>query len=139
MIKHVHAELMMQYAQDALTTNKPWELWEYQAQENARWVSLDNHPRWVISCKYRRKPKTININGFEVPEPVREPLELATSYYTPDLSAPEGYRIYTWSDINLDWKELNLGLIHLTKEAAILHSKALLSFTSKEPTQDESN
>ncbi|MEK9497103.1 hypothetical protein V2H77_11680 [Photorhabdus sp. P32] len=28
MTKHAHAELMLQYAQDALKTNEPWKLWE---------------------------------------------------------------------------------------------------------------
>lgn len=27
---HIHAELMAQYAEDALITDKPWELWEYK-------------------------------------------------------------------------------------------------------------
>ena len=27
-MKHKHAELMMQYAQDAMETDKPWERWE---------------------------------------------------------------------------------------------------------------
>lgn len=139
MIKHVHAELMMQYAQDALTTNKPWELWEHKPLNLFPWVRLDSHPKWIGTCEYRRKPKTININGFEVPEPVREPLELATLYYTPALFAPKGYLDQSWSDTDHNWKDLNRGFIHLTKEDAILHSKALLSFTSKEPTQDESN
>jgi hypothetical protein len=31
----------------------------------------------------------------------------------------------------MDFDTLNKGLIHLTKEAAMLHAKALLSFTQK--------
>jgi hypothetical protein len=29
------------------------------------------HPHWISNVDYRRKPRTININGIEVPEPVR--------------------------------------------------------------------
>ena len=28
MPKHIHAELMKQYAEDAMTTDEPWKLWE---------------------------------------------------------------------------------------------------------------
>ena len=28
MAKHIHADLMLQYAQDAMETDKPWERWE---------------------------------------------------------------------------------------------------------------
>ena len=31
-MKHKHAELMMQYAQDAMETDKPWERWQYQTE-----------------------------------------------------------------------------------------------------------
>ena len=27
MPKHIHADLMKQYAEDAMTTNEPWKLW----------------------------------------------------------------------------------------------------------------
>lgn len=70
---HIHAELMAQYAEDALTTNRPWELWEVMPV-NSEWMPLYDNPSWNTATKYRRKQKTININGFEVPEPVREPL-----------------------------------------------------------------
>ena len=29
MTKHIHADLMMEYAKDAMETDKPWERWEY--------------------------------------------------------------------------------------------------------------
>jgi len=29
MTAHKHADLMLQYAQDAMETDKPWERWEY--------------------------------------------------------------------------------------------------------------
>lgn len=81
---------------------------------------------------YRVKPKTININGYEVLEPVRTKLNEEDAYYIPDAL---GYAFYIsdwWSDTDQDLEFLNLGLIHLTKEAAIQHAKALLSFTAKE-------
>ena len=77
------------------------------------------------------KPKTININGYEVPEPVRTRLNDGDTYYIPDVLSYDFYISDWWSNTDQDLKFLNLGLIHLTKEAAIQHAKALLSFTAK--------
>ena len=54
---HIHAALMAQYAQDALTTDKPWELWEFQSSSNGSWNTVTTHPAWSIHGKYRRKPE----------------------------------------------------------------------------------
>ena len=56
MSKHIHAELMKQYAEDAMTTGEPWKLWEYSEDEQ-RWFALNTCPNWHISLKYRRKQK----------------------------------------------------------------------------------
>ena len=74
---HIHAELMIQYGQDALITDKPWRLWECRRclGINNVWRVCDSEITWSIHIEYRRKQKTININGFDVPEPVREPLD----------------------------------------------------------------
>ena len=56
MPKHVHAELMKQYAEDAMTTNEPWKLWEYDPCKGG-WRSLSDNPVWDVYCKYRRKEK----------------------------------------------------------------------------------
>lgn len=56
--KHPHAELMLQYAQDAMTTDKPWELWELCKSFDpylSEWRNLSTHPRWIEGNKYRRK------------------------------------------------------------------------------------
>ncbi len=71
---------------------------------------------------------TININGFDVPEPCREPLEYGTEYYKVSLSFNK-YNRYVWGGDEIDHYHLSNGLIHLTKKAAKKHSKALRSFT----------
>jgi hypothetical protein len=58
MNKHKHAELMAQYAQDAMTTDKPWELWEARAHPNRDWFVMKGDPCWSVDFDYRRKPKT---------------------------------------------------------------------------------
>lgn len=127
---HVHQKLMEQYAEDALTTDRPWELWEYMP-ENREWIPLYDNPAWHPATKYRRKQKTININGFEVPEPVRVPLPVGQFYYSPHILASKGFVAeHEWNNTNYNYHLLKAGLIHLTPEAAELHAKALLSFTS---------
>lgn len=56
MTRHIHADLMMQYAQDALETDKPWERWEYM-NLSLTFVKLPENPTWNVAVAYRRKPK----------------------------------------------------------------------------------
>ena len=91
----------------------------------------DNHWFLMGIYRFRLKPRTININGFEVPEPVREPLPVGSEYFTADPVIPAYHREYVWRDDSADQTFLKRGVIHLTKEAAIQHAKALLSFTAK--------
>jgi len=82
-------------------------------------------------CQFRIVPKTININGHEVSEPLREAPEYGTTYFysCPNLSAL--YGSYYWSGSEYDFRQLKTGFAHLTREAAIAHAEALLSFTSE--------
>jgi hypothetical protein len=130
-MKHKHAELMALYAQDAMETDKPWERWERRYKGHTYWQSLNCCPTWTPVTEYRRKPRTIKINGFEVPEPVREPLEDGQEYYIPSITFGSGAGHHSWRGDNHDDGWLAKGLIHLTKEAAETHAKALLSFTKK--------
>ena len=56
MTRHIHADLMMQYAKDAMETDKPWERWEFKDNEELEWQDL-GWPIWHEQCQYRRKPK----------------------------------------------------------------------------------
>lgn len=130
-MKHIHADLMKQYAEDAQETDKPWKRWEVFLNPNG-WTKFTYHPSWSEKAQYRYITKTININGFEVPEPVREPLENGHMYYivTPCFKDITDHSY--WNSYDVHKMRLNRGLIHLTKENAELHAKALLSFTIKE-------
>jgi hypothetical protein len=72
MNKHKHAELMMQYAQDAMTTDTPWELWECRVPRSLdpRWANFYTDPEWSSSINYRRKPKqhTITLSTDQLDE-----------------------------------------------------------------------
>ena len=56
-MKHPHAELMLQYAQDAMTTDKPWELWEFR--NTNIWRNCTVSLVWNARFEYRRKPQTV--------------------------------------------------------------------------------
>ena len=135
---HVHAELMALYAQDAMESETPWERWEYRRSELIGWISVNTHPEWDDCTEYRRKTKTIHINGIEVPEPCREPLACDTKYYMPDIvdSLDGKWAWSAWDDDEVDHARLKAGIVHLTKEAAEMHAKALVSFTEAKSCEE---
>lgn len=57
MNKHPHAELMKQYAEDAMMTEYPWRLWEVRQKDIGAWSDLVRHPSWYLASEYRRKSK----------------------------------------------------------------------------------
>ena len=123
---HKHAELMRQYAEDAAETDRPWERWLFSEGEAYQFKNCRRQPEWRPYYSYRRKPRTITINGIEVPEPVREPLKEGQRFYAVENTAPSGSIYCKWDNRQLYHDLLKRGFIHLTKEAAVLHAKALI-------------
>ena len=126
---YIHAAAMAEYAKDAAETDKPWERWEFSCY-GKEYISIENHPLWHEDNKYRRKPKTILINGHEVSEPCRTPLQDGEVYWT--LTFSDGVINLTWLSDEDDGNYLKNGVVHLTKEAAEKHFNALKSFTAQE-------
>lgn len=133
MTAHIHAALMLQYAQDASTTEKPWEMWEFRCDEHEKWAVLTGNPAWDDDTKYLRKPRTIRIGEIEIPEPVREPLQNGEKYFVPaiDYDGHDNINSFEWDGDSADTRLLNQGMVHLTGEAALAHAKALLALTAK--------
>ena len=128
---HIHAAAMAEYAKDAIETDMPWERWEVSMPEGSNeYRDLLNHPGWLEKLKYRRKPKVILINGHEVPEPCRTPLEIGAAYWTFTFFFASVIKFY-WDGDRDDRNALKNGSIHLTKEAAQKHLNALKSFTAQ--------
>ena len=133
MTAHVHAALMLQYAQDAMETDRPWERWEYKVHgSNCEWLSvLNTHPDWNLNYAYRRKPQTIKVTvngkkiGFPKPEKIAPPD--GTRYWMPTQRSAFGFDIqnYIWEGDDGDFGFLNHGLIHLSPEAAQAHADVL--------------
>jgi hypothetical protein len=69
-------------------------------------------------------PRTITVNGVEVPEPLREPPENGTFVW---VVSPSGeIEIYKWDGKKDLVRALNFGLLHLTESAASAHFEAMI-------------
>lgn len=132
MTAHKHAALMLQYAQDALETDKPWLRWEHTF--NARWYDCDQHPSWDRGIEYRRKPRTITYT-VTIPEPLNSRPKIGTIYYVPSLAVQELYVAYVWQNKQLDNMRLKRGACFTGAHKAIAAAKAMLPpFQLKYPT-----
>lgn len=131
MTKHIHADLMLQYAQDAAETDKPWLLWEIYNYSREDWTTLDEHPRWAKVTLYRKKPATVMVNGIEVPAPIKDKLKLLDlKYYLPNINDPGRPHSFMFRDDGYDNQMLKAGLLYLSSEDAEARAKAMLITTA---------
>lgn len=78
----------------------------------------------------RVKQETININGHDVPAPLKTLPKEGTYVYWPVWGNTSGSTYGTAVGCNDNLPTLlAYGVLHLTKEAASAHAKALISFT----------
>ena len=81
--------------------------------------------------KFRLSQEMITIGGVSFPKPESEPLEINTEYWVAEAS----YGYYAtanptlWVDDSQDRLYLKRGLVHLSKENAISHAKALIKLS----------
>lgn len=117
-MKHKHYDLILQWIKD--TTQIVEVLNDF-----GLWVEIHN-PLWFTESEYRFKPKFIKVNGFVIPEPVREPLALGQDYWlaATDLGWPEEA---TWDNCEIDFRRLHLGIVHLVESKAQAHIDAMLA------------
>lgn len=90
-------------------------------------ITLEN----ISLLDWKIKHKTININGYEVPEPIRVRPREGELYYIPYLTDSK-VQTFKFAESITTSRWLKEGLLHKTKEAAELHLEALLSFTKHE-------
>ena len=124
---HVHAELMAEYAKDAAKSKEPWKDWEISASfDSTYWISCTRNPGWDLDRHYRRKPKTVTINGIVVNKGLTE-ANYDTLVYIPALHLHEKYIALRFEDAFK--RGLERGLAHATKEDAIAMADAMLAFS----------
>ena len=127
MTKHVHADLMLQYARDAQESDEPWERWEYFHSSTGEWKSLKKL-NWNPNVMYRRKPKMLSVtlaSGEVVswPEPQRTELEYGDAYFY--VNAYGSVTFEEWDCLECEIDTLSNGWVHLTEDAAKQHTAAL--------------
>ncbi len=124
-----HAELAAIYAKQMAEYDEPWKFWEYKLSGETEWIRPHNHICFHHNWEYRQIPKTIKINGFEVPEPMRVKPENGKIFYFVALGATDGARAECWTGGEYDNIRFNRGICHATELAALIHAKALFSFS----------
>lgn len=98
--------------------------WRYVGDTN--WMDVIGEPCWDADKEYRIRPRTIRIGDIDVPEPVRDKLAEGCQYFIADMHDDDFWGRSSWGNDTSDEVWLSRGLIHLTKEAAIEHAKALI-------------
>lgn len=124
MTAHKHAALMLQYAQDAMETDKPWERWEIETLDG--WDKCGTSISWGECNNYRRKPQTIKVGKWEFPKPITFAPKIDTIYWVIRLH-PKGFAPddLIWSGDETDASLLRNNMIHLSREAAQAHADVL--------------
>lgn len=134
MTAHKHAALMLQYAKDAMETDKPWERWEVRiaanVQPNAVFERLSSHPEWHTSNEYRRKSQIIKVGKWEFPKPITKGPDFGTTYWATmfDYSGDRKFIASAgqeWTDSPMDEALLEGNLCHLSYDAALAHANVL--------------
>lgn len=76
--------------------------------------------------RFRLAPRTIIVNGVEVPAPEMVAPERGVQYLIPSLSKESLYRSYVWYGGEFDKQMLDRDLVYLTPSDAIARAKAML-------------
>ena len=127
MTAHKHAALMLQYAQDALETDKPWDRWEFRVLDTEGWLDCAGGIGFSDLCEYRRKPRTITYT-ITIPEPMREAPERQQRYFMASPASWPYCNEFRWCGEAREHEWLKRGLCFATKEDAIAAAKAMLPF-----------
>lgn len=107
-----------------VSTNPPWKpFMEYHGNVSMKYV---DNPDFAGACEYRIAPRTIMVNGMEVPAPENEAPSKGAIYYIPDISDESLVYDFSWGGCEMDTRLLGRGLIYLDKESAIARAKAML-------------
>lgn len=121
-VKHKHYDLIVRWA-----GNPSQKVW-YKGLDD--WRPVEISPSWHYEYDWHigeHPPKRkIMIGDVEIDAPEAVDLKHGDEYFLPDASMPEFYSESRWANDHYDSTRLNRGQIHLNKEAAIAHAKALI-------------
>ncbi|WP_299314003.1 hypothetical protein [uncultured Halomonas sp.] len=95
------------------------EIRAYREDGKFHWISEGNLDLFLAV-------PTKSINGYEYPDPERVEPEKGTRYWVPSHLADENVYASSWYGTPFDMLMLRRGLIHLTREAAEAHARAII-------------
>lgn len=113
--------------EEVLQSLQDKEILEYQFFNNP-WSKLEPSSfslSMLLDENYVFRKESI-IQDLELPTPVLNSLNHLDYYYCPDLVNLEDPYHYIWEGTSLNFHHLESGLIHLNREDAIQHAKALI-------------
>ena len=114
------------YGEDYSRQDNPWMLWEYLSPRNTKYHPLTTDPLWIPTCKYRRKLKTVVVNGVELVAPETEAPAVGVTFWLANNTTTNWAKALLWDggDVHLMW--LGRGLVFLEKDHAADYAKARL-------------
>ena len=120
-MKHVHAELMMEYAKDAMETVTPWRGWEFRNRNCNAWSPLKGNSEWNPDVEYRRKPKIPTVAGIEFPDMILNFEDVPDNCPVILIEASDRFVEYTRTCVNaedVDRVDCLKGYVHRNHESA---------------------
>lgn len=134
---HPHAELIAEYANISKYSAEPWTCFEVYDPIKCEWKTAESNISFNSDIQYRFKPKTIRIGTIDVPEPIRYEPDIDKIFYIANITSGDFYGEFIWKGEWPDREVLKRGVVHLKKENAILHAKAIISLTDGSNQKDD--
>lgn len=104
-----------------------WEpLMHWIARGNASLCGALSDAGFATACEFRLAPRTIRVNGVEVPAPEKDAPALGARYYLVEIDSEKYFAELEWAGTTSENTWLERGLVYLTKEDAIARAKAML-------------
>lgn len=79
-----------------------------------------------LGLDFRLAPRTILVNGVEVPAPEKCAPKDGDVYFVPQPDYDEYAQGFKWTGHDCELRFLSLGLVYIDKESAIARAKAML-------------
>lgn len=101
------------------------------------WSNLDPSSFYLIhvlnkNMQFRLTPEDsiITIKGISFTKPYKGDIDYGTLYYIPDVTQHNLFWESEWTDTLVDAERMYRGVLHLSKESAIEHAKALIKLST---------
>lgn len=103
---------------DEVATDNEWGYF-YMGSSPVSWLLDGDH-------QFRLAQEIIRIGDVSFPKPYQGEMEYGTVYYYPMLGYKAMYKDTAWTGDEYDELVMSRGMLHLSKENAIAHAKALI-------------